>query len=63
MADVCNCNQTNQIEHSKKIILALADKLYVCSRLLTCAAERLSWDAERVQVLVKQLTESVTEIE
>lgn len=39
-------------------ILMLADKLYICSRLLTCAAERRGWDDGAVQELVKQLRES-----
>lgn len=36
-------------------ILMLAERLYICSRLLTCAAERLSWDSERVQELITEL--------
>lgn len=40
-------------------ILMLAEKLYICSRLLTCAAERLKWDNERVQELVTSLKVAV----
>lgn len=42
------------------LILSLAERLYICSRLLSCAAERLVWDDERVQELVERLEESVT---
>ena len=41
------------------IILSLADKLHICSRLLTAAAERLEWDSEVVQELMSRLDESV----
>ena len=42
-------------EQTNKLILALADKLYICSHLLTAAAERLSWDNKKVQCLFVQL--------
>lgn len=40
-------------------ILMLAERLYICSRLLTRAAERLGWDDEAVQQLVEELRDSV----
>ena len=36
-------------------ILMLAERLYICSRLLTCAAERLGWNSVVVQGYMKQL--------
>lgn len=42
-----------------QLILSLAEKLYICSRLLTTAAERLSWDMNRVQDLVRRLEEAI----
>lgn len=44
-----------------KIILSLCEKLYICSRMLTCAAEKLSWDNTAVQELVQQLKDKVRE--
>lgn len=41
------------------LILSLAEKLYVCSRLLTCAAMRLQWDEDDVRHLVAQLRDEV----
>lgn len=41
------------------LIISLCEKLYICSRLLTAAAERLKWDSPRVQELVKRLEESM----
>ena len=43
-----------------QLILQLAERLYICSRLLTCSAERLGWDSEQVQALVQQLRESLS---
>jgi len=40
-------------------ILSLSEKLWICSRLLTCAAERLGWHEERVQELVRRLEEEL----
>lgn len=40
-------------------ILMLAERLYICSRLLTCAAERLGWDDAAVRDLVRQLEDQV----
>lgn len=39
------------------LILVLAERVYICSRLLTCAAERLGWDQDAVCELVGQLIE------
>ena len=39
----------------RELILSLADRLHICSRLLTCAAERLDWDSGRVRELVARL--------
>lgn len=44
-----------------KLILALSERLYICSRLLTRAAERLDWDDERVRELIRSLDASVKE--
>lgn len=45
-------------------ILMLAERLYICSRLLTCAAERLRWDDATVRDLMQRLNEQVkTEID
>ena len=44
-----------------ELILSLCQKLWVCSRLLTRAAERLGWDSEGVQSLVRQVTINVEE--
>lgn len=41
------------------VILMLSERLYICSRLLTCAAERLSWDSAEVQDLVRQLRDTM----
>ena len=41
------------------IILSLAERLYICSRLLTAAAEKLGWDNIQVQELIQQLKEQV----
>lgn len=38
-----------------RTILMLAERLYICSRLLTRAAERLGWDEPAVQELVGEL--------
>lgn len=42
-----------------QLILALAERLYICSRLLTAAAERSEWDSPEVRDLVDQLRQSV----
>ena len=39
----------------REVILMLADRLWVCSKLLTAAAERLGWDAVEVRELVGEL--------
>lgn len=41
--------------------MSLAEKLYVCSRLLTCAAMRLSWDDDEVRHLVAMIRDDVME--
>ena len=41
------------------VILSLAEKLFICSRLLTCAAERLRWDSAAVQELMRRMEESI----
>ncbi len=46
-------------EKTRRLILSLADRLYICSRLLTAAAERLSWDSDGVRELVALLQKSV----
>ncbi len=46
-------------EDSRRLILSLADRLYICSRLLTAAAERLEWDSVTVQRLMTALNESI----
>lgn len=43
-----------------ELILVLAERVYICSRLLTCAAERLKWDEPTVQDLVQQLRNTIT---
>lgn len=43
------------------VILSLAERLYICSRLLTAAAEKLGWDNARVQELIQRLKETVDE--
>lgn len=39
------------------LILLLAERVYICSRLLTRAAERLGWDADEVRELVRKIVE------
>lgn len=46
-------------EPSDKLILALAERLLICSKLLTRAAERLGWDRAEVQELVQQLRDTL----
>ena len=46
-------------DRDKKLIQSLSERLYICSRLLTAAAERLGWDDETVQALMQQLQESI----
>jgi len=41
------------------LILSLSEKLFICSRLLTAAANRLSWDSDEVQNLVDKLRQSI----
>lgn len=43
-----------------EIILSLSEKLYVCSRLLTLAAERLKWDSVEVQRFVAMVKPTAT---
>lgn len=43
------------------LILTLSEKLYICSCLLSRAAERLKWDNDRVQELVERLNASIKE--
>ena len=38
-----------------ELILSLSQKLFICSRLLTCAAMRLGWDSAEVRELVERL--------
>lgn len=47
------------IDKRDAMILALCEHLHICSRLLTCAAERLGWDRDEVQELVRQLRVSI----
>jgi hypothetical protein len=44
---------------SKQLVLALAERLFICSQLLGCAAERLAWDSEKVQELIEKLERQV----
>lgn len=44
-----------------KMILSLCEKLYICSRLLTRAAEKLGWDRTEVQSLVTELRKQLQE--
>lgn len=44
-----------------ELIKSLADRLYICSRLLTCAAERLGWESERIQELIAEWQNLVDE--
>ena len=44
------------------LILLLAERLYICSTLLTRAAERLGWDHEAVKALVQRLEETYASI-
>lgn len=43
------------------LILQLSERLWICSRLLTCAAERLGWDDEQVKELVAKLRSEINE--
>ena len=43
------------------LVLALAERLYICSRLLTCAAERLGWDSATVAELLGRIDNQVQE--
>ena len=45
----------------KQIILSLAERLWICSRLLTCAAMRLGWDEDEVRELIARLRDQVFE--
>ena len=47
--------------HVTALILSLAEKLAVVSRLLTAAADRCGWDSERVRELVGELERQATE--
>lgn len=40
-----------------RLILQLAERLWICSRLLTRAAERLGWETAEVQELVERMME------
>ena len=42
-----------------KLILALCEKLSICSCLLTRAAERLEWNRAEVQDLMRRLGEAI----
>ena len=46
------------MDQRDELILLLARRIYICSRLLTAAAERLGWDSAAVQELMEQLRES-----
>lgn len=46
---------SNKPDNRDRLILNLAERLYICSRLLTAAAMRLSWDDAEVCELVAQL--------
>ena len=45
------------------VIASLADRLYICSRLLTAAAERLKWDNQVVRDLMSRLNKSIEDAE
>ncbi len=40
-------------------ILMLAERIFICSRLLTAAAERLHWDSDVVQGLMQELRDTL----
>ena len=46
------------VDQRDELILLLAGRIYICSWLLTAAAERLGWDTTAVQELMGQLRES-----
>ena len=48
-------------ESNEGLILSLAEKLYICSRLLTAAAQRQKWDTAEVQTLMEELRASIKE--
>lgn len=53
-------NSTNESPDPRDaLILSLCEKLYICSRLLTRASERLGWDTVEVKGLVAELRESI----
>lgn len=52
---------TLEIDPRNALIMSLADKLYICSRLLTAASEKLGWDNAVVQDLIHKLKQSVEE--
>lgn len=41
------------------MILSLCEKLYICSRTLTCVAEKLGWDHLKVQYLMNELEKEI----
>lgn len=51
-------NTNDDRDGKDECILMLAERLYICSRLLTRAAERLGWDSAEVRELVEQLRDT-----
>lgn len=50
-----------ELAEAQDMLKGMANKLYICSRLLTAAAERCGWDSREVQELVEALRASITE--
>lgn len=49
----------NSDAEKDELILVLCERLYICSRLLTRAAERLGWDRVEIQGLMWELRKSI----
>lgn len=47
------------VDERDELILSLSEKLRICSRLLTAAAERAGWDSTVVQELMEELRASI----
>lgn len=47
-------------QRTNALILSMANRIYICSRLLSAAAERMKWDSDVVQELIEELRESVS---
>jgi len=49
----------HEMDERDTLILALSERLYICPRLLTRAAERLSWNNAMIQELIQQLRDNL----